>query len=641
MKRAEKQAVFVRALTVAVGLLGGGLGAYGFWTYPCSGQPVALWEVGLQTLRLFTLNVDPDGLCSVPTQLASFLAPVFSASVLIIAFSRVLGPWWRARWLWLRPADDLFLGGGETAAAIARRRHGGHGRGAPRRRKTVGLDPHRDAPLALAMDDGFDGAAFTLEGDALVPRDLNRVNAGRAGNVWVHTGDDSRNLDVASRVLAARPRTTLASSPRNRLFVHIRDTHLIRARESLLGAAPRAHIEYFNLPRLAARALLRRWPPPYLTDAGRRRTGTEPLHLCVVGSGDLAAAILAYAAAHCVYDEPTAACVRITLVGRDAAAQYHSILRRHPAFDPQNAADPRFAGVLPIARVQHLDCDESELAPRVWEELQADGSFSIVYVAAGSDLLTRSAALRVTALRDACAANHAGRLRIIECMHDDAAAASTLRGRDRELFGIFRDSLDPDEAYPGAGIDDLAKAFNYFGYRLRNRRDLWPDPLGNADSLRTALRSEWPAAEDEWVNLAEEFRWSNRFAADHAAVKLTLLGFAPADFEPEELTLERIQRLTDAVQRETGFLERLEHRRYIAERLIDGWLPLAGSAPAARSPSGLDERAQKEILRLNRSLVPFPALLQADAEKDEAQVHALRVCLAVARENYQLRQPAA
>jgi hypothetical protein len=639
VKRRERFVYWLRLVVLGIGLGGGSLGFYGFYFAPSGLLP--FWQATLQTLQLFALNVEAGALTSWQSQLGSLLAPLFSASVVAIALSRLIIPRWHRAWLRYFPADDLFLGGGETAAAIARRRHGGHGRGAPRRRKTVGLDPHRDAPLVLAMDDGFDGAAFTLEGDALVPQDLNRVNAGRARNVWVHTGDDLRNLDVASRVLATRPGSAAVAHPASRLFVHIRDTQLIRARESLLGAAPRAHIEYFNLPRLAARALLRRWPPPYLTDAGRRRTATEPLHLCIVGSGDLAAAILTYAAAHCVYDEPTATCVRITLVGRDAAAQYHRILRRHPALDPQNAADPRFAGVLPIARVHHLDCDESELAPRVWEELQAGGSFSIVYVAAGSDLLTRSAALRVTALRDACATNHAGRLRIIECMHDDAAAADTLRGRDRELFGIFRDSLDPDEAYPGAGIDDLAKAFNYFGYRLRNRRDLWPDPLGNVDSLRTALRNEWPAAEEEWVNLAEEFRWSNRFAADHAAVKLTLLGFAPADFEAKELTLERIQRLTDAVQRETGFLERLEHRRYLAERLIDGWLPLAGSAPAARFPSGLDERAQKEILRLNRSLVPFPALLQADAEKDEAQVHALRVCLAVASEVHRLGRPAA
>lgn len=626
---------YFRGLTVTVGLIGGGLGFLGFWTdHPCEGASGSLREAALQTLRLFTLNVDPKDLCNPQTWWASFLAPVFSAGVLIIAFSRLFFPWWHARMLWFRPADDLFLGGGDTAAAIARRWQHASPAGALRRRKTVGLDPRPEAPLTLAMEEGWK-SAFTFAGDALSNHDLERVNAARARNVWVTTGDDLRNLEVARRV------SLLAGSAQPegsdcRLLVHLRDRHLARASRSAFRSSA-VHTEYFNMPRLAARALLRRHPPPYLAASGNRRTRDEPMHLCIVGADDLACAIVTHAAVHCVYDEAPAACVRITLVGTGADERYRDILRRHPVLDPGTRTDPRFADVLPIAHLQSLDCDESEITPGAWRALQALAPFAIVYVAAGDDLSTRSAALRVAALRDSERPNAGTVPRILECRREASASSLSTVVNDAASFDIWDECLDARESYPGEHADDVAKAIWFFGYEVeRDQR------IGDESRLSEA----WRASKAKWATREEELRWSDRYAADHIAVKLRLVGLEPDEFGPGTMTEAREWPLATAIQASIDFLAGVEHRRFLVERLMDGWLPfpeawireqLAGDLEYSRQfPSRLDYGKQKELLKLNRTLLPLSAFPDSKAgddekEKDRAQVRAIPECLMVAK----------
>ena len=63
-------------------------------------------------------------------------------------------------------------------------------------------------------------------------------------------------------------------------------------------------------------------------------------------------------------------------------------------------------------------------------------------------------------------------------------------------------------------------------------------------------------------------------------------------------------------------LARLEHRRFVAERLLEGWLPLPAGL-RGRGASGLPVSMQKSLLRLSHTLVPFDRLPEVDPDTDQ------------------------
>jgi hypothetical protein len=66
-----------------------------------------------------------------------------------------------------------------------------------------------------------------------------------------------------------------------------------------------------------------------------------------------------------------------------------------------------------------------------------------------------------------------------------------------------------------------------------------------------------------WEQLPEQFRISNRRAADHVDVKLTQLGLSMARADAP--------RLLELSPEEIELLARLEHRRWLIERRLLGW----------------------------------------------------------------------
>ncbi len=633
---------------IGLGLVALLLGFFGFvaqsgWTW----DRLHVHDALFKTVQLFALAVSAEQLSHPATQLASLLAPAATAGTLWLAFFGRIRRRWRFFRLGWRPADDLFLGCGDTAAAIALHRPPGS--------RIVGLDPVDDPPLRQALRIAPMPARRmqVFRGDAQSRDYLDAVNAAAARRVWILTGDDLRNLAIARRVLALRAR---ARVPGEAIIVAgLREATLARARHELWRPRPGiARVEYFDLPRLAARRLLLDHPPAY----PRLEDPAAALHLCVVGDGDIAPALVVQAALHCVHDDDPARCLRLTWIAPDATARLTALRRRHPALDPANAAateateaahgrpgDPVLAPLLPLAQITALDADPAQITPRQWIALQSGLAFSAVYLAAAHDLSTRSAALRLLAVQDVCAALGHAAARLTACLHESATGA---RDDPRDPDGLpasiarfvpLAECFAAGETYPGEQRDTLAKIV-HLAYRV--------DDL---DAVDAAQRAQ---AEARWAGESDEFRWSSRAAADHIDVKLALLGLTrdtarlgPGDPGPGPLLAERLAH-APTMQR----LMRIEHRRFVAERLLEGWLPLPESGPPPESepppedaplpaggpaaPSGLpydgDAAAtQKSRLRLNRTLVAFEALTDAQKEFDRRIIAAMPACLREAR----------
>ncbi len=588
----------------------------------------AVPAAALLSLQLFVINVGPEQIHGVAGWIAAILAPLATAGAAVYAFGERAWRAWQLLRLRFDPADDLFVGGGETAAGVAVHRArmllaaaGGRARG-----RLVGVDLREDAPLARVLQD-VELPGFVLTADALAEGALRPLQPHRAGNVWVLTGDDHRNLELAWRVRRAIESAAGPAGRRPvRLLVEVRDRRLLRAADALSGGldAARLTLDFFSLPRLAARALLREHPP---LPCG---VGARAPHLLVIGSGELAAALVVHAAQHCVYDEDPAHCVRITLAGPDASAMLARLQRAFPAL-AASSPDPMLAALLPLARIEALDCDEAGFVHADWLRLQREQAFDVVYVACERDLDTMAAARRAATMRELTPGALAAAQPIVACVQQPAESTPALAQEVLALHGLVQRfdlharCFREDEGYPGERQDRRAMIVHAV-HEL---------PEGEAF---TASPERVREAAGLWAGVRQEdFRWSDRLAADHVDLKLDLLACASRDAALRDWRAwlgadpQRIARAvevalrTDAGMRET--LARLEHRRFVAERLLEGWLPLPATL-RNRGASGLPASMQKSVLRTSHTLVPFDRLREADPDVD-LQAYDLKVVDAI------------
>jgi hypothetical protein len=115
-----------------------------------------------------------------------------------------------------------------------------------------------------------------------------------------------------------------------------------------------------------------------------------------------------------------------------------------------------------------------------------------------------------------------------------------------------------------------------------------------------------PAALAAWDGLTENLRDANRAVADHAPILFAAAGLEIAQagegVEPASLSPDELERLA-----------RIEHRRWMADRIDHGW----------RHAAVRDDR-----LLLHTDLVPWDALTDDDKQKDRNSVKALIASLA-------------
>lgn len=123
----------------------------------------------------------------------------------------------------------------------------------------------------------------------------------------------------------------------------------------------------------------------------------------------------------------------------------------------------------------------------------------------------------------------------------------------------------------------------------------------------------------KWAFSQEWERESNAQAADHIRIKLALIGLTASS--PDSPTLKALLE-TEGAQA-LNLLARVEHRRWCAERLLGGWLPLSHSQDAdhafwfSKDPA---DRARvkryKNELKHHYDLRPFDDLPEAEKTKD-------------------------
>jgi voltage-gated potassium channel Kch len=527
---------------------------------------------------------------------------------------------WYLQLRFLRQPHVVFLGADRVASAIGSRLHRLN---TSQKIIAVDLTTSREHINHLEENCGV----RLIMGDATDPGLLRRLSLPRASAIYIFTGDDQRDLDVALEVIRIIP----DRGRKPDLFIDIDDKSLVRTanlKKSLRTYQEEGgKLRWFSSHAQAARMLFLEHPP--VSGPSIQRNG--PLHIGLVGFGALAQEIVLQAVRHCVYiDEQP---IVISIFAEDQAI-FEQFLLRYPVLDHRRA-DVAYGGLTPLAKLCFHTLHPASPAPAVVREAMSLHSISKVYVTGATDQICQIAGFR---FRQAMLATGMVGVETVCCLpgthYLDLEDAVSEQLDSPENSGFYENIIlfhatsaffGAKEVSPGGDADsigirvdaafraysDIKAAFSTIAnteYPLPN--DLAPRKVW--EQVEHAIQNRLGEAQTAWeTQLSEDFRWSSRHSGDHIFVKLRELGFSLKAGEGG-VSNDLLEELRKAIETNMEALKRMEHRRFCLERLLDGWLYY---------------REKKRSTALNDTLLPYDDLPSEEKLKDEVIIRAIPLIL--------------
>ncbi len=394
--------------------------------------------------------------------------------------------------------------------------------------KVVVIDRgHDEASVNGVLESG----ASVIVGDPADPRFLHRAGAASARFLFAASSDDTVNISVGLRATGAA-----------HVYVHVADPQLraeLHKRRLLTDSDLHVHTNPFSVFDNSARLMLREHP---LDHVAIHVDDVRYVQLILVGFGILGEAILVRAALSAHFANLKR--LRVMVIDPEALRAERIFRSRYPQFD--KVADATFL---------NLDPEEPETQSRI-AELCDNPLQSISTVVVPLEQPTR--ALTVA-------------LSLADRLHSSAPIRFRLdedTGMGELIQGHYRGGVTPCPMTPFGTIAAACRAENWADNELdvmaRALHEDYVSKLGEAEKDYPANPSAAP-----WELLSEQLRESNRQAADHIPVKLRALGCHTARVgsgDPGEL----VSKFTTA---EVEVLAKMEHRRWMAERFLAGWVP--------------------------------------------------------------------
>ena len=565
-----KGAIWVLAFAVAFGL-----GFWGWRVNDIQDHEGGLVDDAFRTIQLLTLRGQGIASAKLPWQLnvARFLLPALALLGSYRLFIASIRSPARLATLGLRHGHVILVPGRGDAgeALLDEARNSGI--------RAVAVVP------ALKVEDRArieERGMAVLSADPFVESTWHQARADRADMIVVAAGHDVENLNIAVTVADALRHRKEPGKPT--LLVAVNDELLAEQLDVALdNATRRSGLRYrrLSVPEEAARRLLLEPPLASLKPDRRRRS-----HILILGLGPGARAVLHQAL---MLAQDTAGAVpRITVLAAEKELAAEPLLRP--------GAMPDF-----VASLVGIACDWSGGLPlAVLVPLMTDDDPVVL----------------------ACV-----------CMADDAGIACGLAlARQATLQGWPDFTIAVHEQREDRFLGLLARENAIAGHgRLRPFGGLLPSGTlrrflnESRDGLPQAIHAHYldlqrrngatDGTQESWEDLSENIRHANRAAAEHIAVKLAAIGCRIVDGNAPPFAF------SDA---EVEALARIEHRRWCAERLAQGWR--------------LGARDNKQ--RLHPDLVAFDDLAESGRDKDRDAVRSLPAILARAGKSIRREPPA-
>jgi len=387
--------------------------------------------------------------------------------------------------------------------------------------------------------------AHVLIGDATNPDALRGSGVAHADAVFAVLADDGANCEVAARIFHLRAEG-LAAGRALRCHVHLGDADLRATLQQALATRREATgvtLQFVDVFDSEARRLLVHDLP--VDHQGVRENEARQVHLVILGFGRMGRKLAVRAAQLGRF--ANARPLKLSIIDRRAEANRAALLFRYPHF--LDACDVEF----------HACEAESPEARALIEGWCAD-SRHITSIAVCFDNESRALEIAVQILPLLAAKRVRMALRMarqsgLAHLVTEAAAGSDLL-RHVLAFGT-EESFSRLEGVGDDTNEQFARAI-HVAYKAKRRSAGEQDP-----AIQNELKRD-PALQD-WDDLPEDFRESSRQQADHLFIKLRSIG---CEAVPEDDPRPAVGSFS---AEEVELLARMEHDRWLAERMLAGW----------------------------------------------------------------------
>ena len=220
----------------------------------------------------------------------------------------------------------------------------------------------------------------------------------------------------------------------------------------------------------------------------------------------------------------------ITVIGKDATQRINRFTERYPQSDK-------------LLRLESIDSEHTSTALLSLAQTVTDLSAVAIIIASESDSESLEQYLTCQQL------GLFGAHQFAIYQSDTRGIARFLSDQVPEFFGLFDEACNA-KTIVQEELDALAKQIHehYLSQRLSEGA-----ALGSSPALY------------EWADLREQYRSMNRRQADHIYAKCRFIGTRVVPLEQE--TGKPYQFTEDDIE----ILAKIEHRRWMAERFLDGW----------------------------------------------------------------------
>ncbi len=535
------------------------------------GEGASIGDCLYRALQLFALKSgEVAQFGGWPLNVARFLAPAVAAYTAVRALLLVFIEQWHVIRACFARNHVVVCGLGPAGFYLT---HGFLRRG----RKVVVIEHEPQSGLVeFCRDEG----AIVLIGNATDPKVLSKAGVQRAACLFVVCNNDATNAEVmaqASRLVTLErnpekpPLTCVVQIEELSLYRHLRETSIAQARVESL------RVQYFNIYRLGARALLRDFP--FLHEGSARKD--RPPHLLVVGVGRMGENLILEAARlwqgqnQAPADSPTAkqegasppvqtTKLHVTILDRKAAEKQEALFAHYPY-------------LAAVCELHAVTMDVGSPAFRHGRFLldnEGREGISHAYVCFDDDSLSFTTGLRLLErLR-----NHEHPIPIVIRLRHEAGLASLTQeagqpssdGGSLRAFGLLNRVCTPD-LLRHLDVEAVARAIHQH-YVARQQAG--------------GISPETDPATLPWDELPGDLQESRRRQAEHIGVKLRDIRcrVAPHAGPPHE---SPVFSPTDL-----DTMARMEYERRMAERIRTGRTPGKGvnvSRPAIPNPIPWDE----------------------------------------------------
>ena len=468
--------------------------------------------------------------------------------------------------------------------------------------------------------------ATVVIGDSTKRDTLAEARSDQAAGVFVVNGDDGVNLEVVAELEVLLKESVLVQRQTPlRVHVHIVDTNFattLRPYCKVLHDSPQMSVQVFNVPRTAAARLVTNqlWPhaPKEMHEVG---------HFVILGFGAMGQALAVQLAQ--LGHFPNRKRSRFTIADRDIAQSARTFLSRYPRFTSWMDGESGKLGVdlfstdadawgwnrhpLPDAlKVDSADAiqyvsnaefvnlpagrSDEAFAKRLAQTFAHDGIKPVIFICGQQDRDNFEMAVQ---LRDQLSCQGYADVPIFVWLPRQPSLADTLARTQDDHFYPFGECRSA-----ASYLEITAPIRDCIGRRIHD------------DYEQQAIKAGYRTTKEPWSALRDDFRESNRVAADHLIIKLATIGLKLRRSSESPAQPVEFDKITKA---QAQLLAEMEHNRWIAERLLAGWR----YAPEGKTS---DETQTNKNRKLNHNLIAWDRLGD-ERKKDFDQVKAvLREC---------------